>query len=243
MRAAAAPAGPPPTTSTSKASLAAIFSASRLRWSSLDLLEGHAALVEDFTVEVHGRHRHDLALLDFVLEQGAIDGHGWMRGLSTAARFSACTTSGQFWRTARRVGLEPVVAFQVLHLLDQLGGGLGRVPADLQQRQHQRGELVAHRQAGEGRWMSWPGVPRSKDGTRPCPSHAAATRLSRVCSSSSISRLGAVVGVRGDLDRAGHALQIGLQLRLQVGVNIGLLASRQTSVAPLYKVADQLGVG
>ena len=37
----------------------------------------------------------------------------------------------------------------VLHLLDQLGSGLGRVAANLQQRQHQRGEFVPHRQAGK----------------------------------------------------------------------------------------------
>src|SRR3546814_4263109 len=40
-----------------------------------DLLQGHAALVEGFAGEEHRRHRHDFARLDFVLEQGAVDGH------------------------------------------------------------------------------------------------------------------------------------------------------------------------
>src|SRR3546814_8682055 len=34
-------------------------------------------------------------------------------------------------------------------LLDDVGRGLRRMAADLQQRQHQRAELVAHRNAGE----------------------------------------------------------------------------------------------
>ena len=33
----------------------------------------HAALVEQLAVEEHGRHGHDLAGLDLVLEQGAVD--------------------------------------------------------------------------------------------------------------------------------------------------------------------------
>ena len=36
--------------------------------------------------------------LDFVLEQRAVDHHVADAGLSTAIRFSACTTSGQFWQ-------------------------------------------------------------------------------------------------------------------------------------------------
>ena len=67
----------------------------------------HAALAEQLAVEEHGRHRHDLALLDLVLEQRRRRWRrGVMFGLSTLIRFSACTTSGQFWQDEREVGLE-----------------------------------------------------------------------------------------------------------------------------------------
>jgi hypothetical protein len=49
----------------------------------------------------------------------------------------------------REIGFEVVFAVEVLDLLDDFRRGLGRVTADLQQGQHQRGEFVAHRDAGE----------------------------------------------------------------------------------------------
>ncbi|KAG1202191.1 hypothetical protein G6F35_012218 [Rhizopus arrhizus] len=189
-----------------------------------DLLQGHAALVEHFTVEVHRRHRHDLALLDFVLEQGAVDGHVLDARVEHGGQVQRLHHVRAVLAGQREVGFELEVALQVLHLLDQLGGGLGRVAADLQQRQHQRGELVAHRQAGEGQ------VDVLARGAQVEGRHAAlavAQHLQRdlvrqafqgLQQFQHLLRLGAVVGVRGDLDRAGHALQIGLQLRLQVGV-------------------------
>ncbi len=42
-----------------------------------------------------------------------------------------------------------VIAFQRADLFDQVGVNLGRVAAGPQQREHQRCEFVAHRQAGE----------------------------------------------------------------------------------------------
>ena len=69
--------GPPPTTSTSNGSLASIgrggaLGAARVELGD-DLLEGHAALVEQLAVEEHGRHGHHLARVDLVLEQRAVD--------------------------------------------------------------------------------------------------------------------------------------------------------------------------
>ncbi len=72
-----------------------------------------------------------------------------MRGLSTLIRLSACTTSGQFWQVIARIGFEDIVAVEVADLRDRLVRQLGRMAADLKQRQHQRGELVAERDAGE----------------------------------------------------------------------------------------------
>jgi hypothetical protein len=43
----------------------------------------------------------------------------------------------------REEGLEHVVAVERAHLLDHSGVRLGRVAADLEQREHERGELVA----------------------------------------------------------------------------------------------------
>ncbi len=76
--AAAAPAGPPPTTSTSNGALAAICFGVARGGAGVelgeDLLQLHAALAEHLAVEEHGRHRHHLARLDLVLEQRAVDG-------------------------------------------------------------------------------------------------------------------------------------------------------------------------
>ena len=67
-----------------------------------------------------------------------------------AIRFSACTTSGQFWQDEREVGLEVRSRRRAPAICSStLGVDLRRVAADLQQRQHQRGELVAQRDAGE----------------------------------------------------------------------------------------------
>ena len=77
--AAAAPAGPPPTISTSKA----------LPWRQLggvarggagvdlgqDLGQLHAARAEELAVQEDRRHGHDLARFDLGLEQAAVDGH------------------------------------------------------------------------------------------------------------------------------------------------------------------------
>jgi hypothetical protein len=63
-------------------------------------------------------------------------------------------------------GLEDEVAVQGLDLLDDLGLDLGRVAAGLQQRQHQRGELVPHRHGGEAHAHVGPTRVIWKDGRR-----------------------------------------------------------------------------
>lgn len=114
-----------------------------------DLLQRHAALVEQFAVQVDGGHRHDLAGFDFFLEQRAVDGDVLDARVEHGGKIQRLHHIRAVLARQREIGFELVVAIQVLHLLDQLGGGLGGVTADLQQCQHQRGELVAHRQAGE----------------------------------------------------------------------------------------------
>ena len=114
-----------------------------------DLFQRHAALVEQFTVQVHGGHRHDLAGFHLVLEQRAIDGHVLDARVQHRGQVQRLHHVRAVLARQREIGFELIVAIQVLHLLDQLGSGLGRVAANLQQRQHQRGEFVPHRQAGK----------------------------------------------------------------------------------------------
>lgn len=102
-----------------------------------DLLQRHAALVEQLAVQVHGGHRHDLAGLYFFLEPGAIDGHVLDARVEHGRQVQRLHHVRAVLARQREIGFELVIAIQVLHLLDQLGGGLGRVAAHLQQRQHQ----------------------------------------------------------------------------------------------------------
>ena len=71
------------------------------------------------------------------------------RGFSTAIRFRACTTSGQFWQLSEMKTSNVKSPCSDLDLLDHGRVDLGRMAAGLQQRQHERRELVAHRNARE----------------------------------------------------------------------------------------------
>jgi hypothetical protein len=96
----------------------------------------------------HG-HGHDLARSTSSWNRPPSMATWRTRGLSTAIRLSACTTSGQLWQVRLIQVVEGEITLQGLDLLDDLGLDLGRVAAGLQQRQQQRGELVAHRHGGE----------------------------------------------------------------------------------------------
>jgi hypothetical protein len=142
--------------------LAASFSASRAAApvSSLadDLLERHAPLAERLAVQEDGRHGHDLAFASTSAWNSAPSIIVWlMPGLSTLIRFSACTTSGQLWQDSEMKVSKWNSPSIALDLLDHFRLDLGRMAAGLQQRQHQRGELVAHRDAGEGDARTSPG--------------------------------------------------------------------------------------
>jgi hypothetical protein len=65
-----------------------------------DLFQAHAALAELGAVQEHGRHGHDLALLDSSWKVPPSIIVVRMRGFCTAIRFSACTTSGQLWQVS-----------------------------------------------------------------------------------------------------------------------------------------------
>ncbi len=72
-----------------------------------------------------------------------------MFGFSTLMTFSACTTSGQFWHDEREERLEVVGALDRPDLLGDLVADARRMTADVEERQHERRELVAERDAGE----------------------------------------------------------------------------------------------
>ena len=115
-----------------------------------EVLDGGAALAELLAVQVDGRHGQDVVLLDLVLEQRALH-----RGMLDA-RVQHCHgvqrlhDGGAVLAGQGHVGDELVVAVQVFYLLDEVLVFLDRVAADLQQRQHQGAEFVAHRDACEG---------------------------------------------------------------------------------------------
>ncbi|MNV49545.1 hypothetical protein D3C71_1415050 [compost metagenome] len=189
-----------------------------------DLLQGHAALVEQLAIEVDRGHRHDLARLDLGREQPAVDRHVLDARVEHRRQVERLDHVRAVLAGQREIGFELQLALQALHLLDQLGGGLGRVPAHLQQRQHQRGELVAHRQPGEGQVdvLARGGQGEGGGALGAVPAHVQADlrrqRHQRVEQLQHFLRLGAVIRVRRDLDRTGDTFQVGLQLGLEVGI-------------------------
>ena len=114
-----------------------------------DFFQAHTALAKHFTVQVDARHRHDLARFHFCLEQRTVDGHMAHIGVEHRHQVKRLNHIRAVLARQREVGFEGELAFQRLDLLDHFGTRLGRVAADLQQRQHQRGEFMAHGDAGK----------------------------------------------------------------------------------------------
>ena len=189
-----------------------------------DLAELEAALVELLAVQVHRRHRHDLALLDLLLEQCAVD-HG-VADLRVEHRHQVerlhhvrAVVAGQ-----RDVGLEVELDVEGLDLLDHLGLDLGRVAAGLQQGEDQRSELVAHGQAGEAH-ARLTAARADREGGLAFVVVATLDQGDQlrllgdvVQQLEQLLRLRTIIQRRHDLDRLRHPLQVGFQLSLDVGV-------------------------
>ena len=114
-----------------------------------DLLEAHATRAEEFAVQEHHRHRHHLTRRDLVLVERAVDHHRLDGGVEHRHQ-------GQRLHHIRAVvtgeGHEHLEPQRALQAADGLEGGLvglGRMATAPQQRQHQRGELVAERHRRE----------------------------------------------------------------------------------------------
>ena len=115
-----------------------------------DLLEAHASLPERLAVQEDGRDRHDLALRRLGRKRRAVDRDVADARVEDADRVQRLNDLGAVLAGLGEIGLEPVVALERLDLLDRLGRDLRRMAARLQEREHERVEFVAHRQAGEG---------------------------------------------------------------------------------------------
>ncbi|MCY1173481.1 hypothetical protein D9M73_136420 [compost metagenome] len=128
----------------------------------------------------------------------------------------------------REISLEAELAFQRADLFDHFDTGLGRVAADLQQRQHQRGKFVAHGDAGEAQAdaVAIEGSPRAvqrERGTTGVGTVRAEGNEVRQAGDFhqqvvQFAGLRTVVEGSNDLDRLGDPLQVGFQLRFKRGV-------------------------
>ena len=111
----------------------------------------HPALPEHVAVEVDRRHRLDAALGDLVLEHSALDGDVRdVLGVEHAHDVESLDDIGTVLARQGHVSLEVQRLAQPTHLLGDLVVDLGRVAPDVEQGEHERGELVAERDAGEG---------------------------------------------------------------------------------------------
>ena len=113
----------------------------------------------------------------------------------------------------------------IAHLLGQLIRDLGRHATDLQQREHQRGELVPERHSGEAHG-DVAADPLDREG-RPAlvvlRGHGDLVRERSDLGEqlAGLSRGGAVVQARGKFDRLGDAFEVGLESGGQGGVEHG----------------------
>ena len=114
-----------------------------------DLLDVHPALPERLTIQEDSGDRHDLARIDFILERAALDCDMADPGVQHAHQIQRLHNIRAVLARQREIAFKGIVAVQRPDMLDDLLRQLGRMTADLEQRQHQRRELVAHRQSGK----------------------------------------------------------------------------------------------
>jgi hypothetical protein len=129
----------------------------------------------------------------------------------------------------REIGLEAVVAVEMLHLLDDVLRELRRMTADLQQRQHQRRELMAQRNAGKAQVDVLPRrAERERRRALGSIGYFVDVDLVRqqcqiLQQAAHLLRRLAVVEIGLDLDRTRDPFEIGLQLFLEIGVQHDVL--------------------
>ena len=118
------------------------------------------------------------------------------------------------------------VAVQRLDLFDDILRRLRRVAADLEQRQHQRGEFMPHRQAGEGHADISAGAADHEAGHALVGAGRDIADLVRQRGDfgqqlGELLRFGGGIERGDQFDRLANVDQVGRQLLLQIGVKHG----------------------
>src|SRR5690606_6294038 len=114
-----------------------------------DLLQAGTALAELLAVQEGGRHGHDLAPADLVLEKRPVDRDRAYPRVDDRHDVERLHHVRAVLAAERDVGLEVIVAGQCPDLLDHLRLELERMPARLQERKDERSEFVAEGDGGE----------------------------------------------------------------------------------------------
>ena len=114
-----------------------------------NFLDVHATLTEFLAIEENGRNSHDVAFVDFILEEGAID-HDMRNVRVDDGHQIQCLYDFRTILAAQgNIGLEPEGTFQVSDLFDDVRFDFGGIAAGLEQCQNERGEFVSHRESGK----------------------------------------------------------------------------------------------
>ncbi|MNK77917.1 hypothetical protein D3C87_975340 [compost metagenome] len=195
-----------------------------------DFFQAHAALAELGAVQEHGRHGHDLAFLDFVLEGAALDHRGADARVLDGHQVQRLDHVGAVVAGERDVDLELEITVERLDLVEHGLLDLRGVAADLQQRKDQRREFMAHRQAGKARAVVFARAVDRERGLAVVVVAAFGQRDQRrdfgnvLQQRQHFARSLAVVERGNDLDRLRGAFEVTLQLGFGAGVKHGGLS-------------------
>ena len=192
-----------------------------------DLFDGHAATGERVAAAEHGRHRHHATLLGLVLEHGAVDGDVADVRVQHADDVEGLHHVGAVLAGEREERLEVVGALDRPDLLGDVVGDAGRVTADVEEREHERRELVAERDAGERdlhRRAHADDVERRHPDVRAVTTdgHEFGQRRDLVEQAGEVGRLGRFVERCDELDRMTERGEVLAQLLRERGIEHGV---------------------
>src|SRR5690606_5154090 len=189
-----------------------------------NLFDAGATLTEYFAIQEDGRNGHDLAGFDLALEKRAVDRHVADARIDDRHGVQRLHHVGAVLARQRKIGLEFVIAGQIADLLDDGLFEFDGMPADLQQRKHQRSEFVAQRNAGEGD-TDVGAHAGNAEGRFTIRQVAALDQRDFVRHPGDLSeqlaqfeRLGRVVETRDQLDGLTEHFHVGLQLGFDIGI-------------------------
>ncbi|CAG5090812.1 ADP-dependent phosphofructokinase/glucokinase [Thermobacillus xylanilyticus] len=114
-----------------------------------NIVERHPAAFEELAVQVDGRHGHDFLALDFFLISGAVDHRVGDAGIQHAHDVERLHDVRTVVAGQADIRLETVLALDGLDPFDHFIVNFRRAPAHLQERQDERSEFMAERNAGE----------------------------------------------------------------------------------------------